>query len=48
MLESGKNDRVDVVDGKILIVIAPLQKCTLCKYLAADILLAYCCGRQPI
>lgn len=56
MLESGKSrkdlfiwdDGVDVVDGQILIVIEPLQKCTLCRYLAVDILLAYCCGRQPI
>lgn len=56
MLESGKSrkdlfiwdDGADVMDGLILIVLAPLQKCTLCKYHAADILLAYCCRRQPI
>lgn len=56
MLESGKSkkdlfiwdDGADVMDGQILIVLAPLQNCTPCSYLAVDIFVAYCCGRQPI
>lgn len=49
MLDSGKSrkelfiwdDGVDVVDGQILIVIAPPQKCSQYRNLAVDIPLAY-------